>query len=67
MKLGMYELAIEIAEDYCRDKLEPVYIKYAQVLFKQKHFNKFETILLRAQRPDVAVELYQVKDITLKY
>jgi len=60
MDIGLHEDGIDVAEDYCRDKIEPFYIRYAHVLFKQKQYGKMETIVLKAQKPEVAVELYKV-------
>ncbi|KAJ3106098.1 hypothetical protein HDU96_008320, partial [Phlyctochytrium bullatum] len=54
-----WEAAFSVAETYDPNSVAEVLIGQAKVSFDRKDYSSAETLLLRAQRPDLAIKLYK--------
>lgn len=54
-----WESAQRVAEEHDEDSVGDVLVGQAKVSFEAKDFPKFESLLLRAQRPELAVKQYR--------
>ncbi|KAJ3216179.1 hypothetical protein HDU67_009828 [Dinochytrium kinnereticum] len=54
-----WEAAFSVAETYDPNSVGEVLIGQAKVSFDRKDYSSAETLLLRAQRPDLAIKLYK--------
>jgi intraflagellar transport protein 172 len=54
-----WDSAQRIAESYCPDSIPDVLVGQAQIAFQKKDYQKAESYLLRADRPDIAVLYYK--------
>lgn len=52
---------METAEKYAPEELQRVLLMHAEQLFGNKDFSNFETIVIRAEKPEIAIELYKVR------
>lgn len=52
--------AQRVAEGYDPESMCDVLVEQAKFCFKQNEFQKSEALLLRAQRPELAVQFYKV-------
>lgn len=52
--------AQRVAEGYDPESVSEVLVEQARFCFQQNDFQKSEALLLRAQRPELAVQLYKV-------
>ena len=55
--------AQRIAENYDQSLISDVLIGQAKLAFEEKNYQKAESFLLRANRPELAVKLYKVQII----
>ncbi|KAI8611221.1 hypothetical protein BC830DRAFT_1069003 [Chytriomyces sp. MP71] len=55
--------ALHVAETYEPTSVPEVLISQAKVAFDRKDFSAFETLMLRAQRPDLTLKLYKDNDM----
>lgn len=51
--------ALSVAEKHDQQSVSEVLIGQAKVLFERKEYAKSESLLLRAQRPDIAISFYK--------
>ena len=58
-----WESAQRVAEDHDTDSVSDVLVGQAKVAFDSKDYAKFESLLLRAQRPELAVKQYKDNDL----
>lgn len=56
-----WESARRVAEQHDASSLTDILIASASSAFKEKEFQKAESYLLQAQKPDLAVKLYRVE------
>jgi intraflagellar transport protein 172 len=54
-----WDAAQTVAEAYDPASVYEILVGQAKVLFNQKDYAKTETLLLRAQKPDIAIKLYR--------
>ncbi|KAI9201990.1 uncharacterized protein BJ171DRAFT_584638 [Polychytrium aggregatum] len=54
-----WDAALTVAETYEPNSVAEVLIGQAKVVFDKKEYTKAECLLLRAQRPDIAIKLYK--------
>ena len=54
-----------MAEEYDPDSVADVLVGQARFAFEEKEFQKAESFLLRAQRPELAVKYYKVRNLVL--
>ncbi|KAJ3095379.1 hypothetical protein HDU97_007002 [Phlyctochytrium planicorne] len=54
-----WEAAFSVAETYDPNSVGEVLIGQAKISFDRKEYGSAETLLLRAQRPDLAIKLYK--------
>jgi hypothetical protein len=59
--------AIETAERYAPEELQRVLLMHAEHLFETKDFGNFEAIVIRAEKPEIAIELYKVRHNNIFY
>ena len=52
-----------MAEEYDPDSVADVLVGQARFAFEEKEFQKAESFLLRAQRPELAVKYYKVRNL----
>ena len=52
-----------MAEDHDPDSVADVLVGQARVAFEKKDFQRAETCLLRAQRPELAARYYKVCNV----
>jgi len=52
--------AIEISEKYSKEDLQRVLLIYAEQLFEARDINNFEAVIIRAEKPEIALEMYKV-------
>ena len=55
-----WDSAQRVAEEYDPDSVADVLVGQARFAFEQKDYQKAESFLLRAQRPELAVKYYKV-------
>ena len=55
-----WDSAQRVAEDHDPDSVADVLVGQARVAFEKKDFQRAETCLLRAQRPELAARYYKV-------
>lgn len=55
-----WDSAQKIAEQYDKESVNDILIGQARCAFDAKDYQKAESFLLRAQRPEVAVKYYKV-------
>ena len=56
-----------MAEEYDPDSVADVLVGQARFAFEEKEFQKAESFLLRAQRPELAVKYYKVRNLGLLF
>lgn len=54
-----WDAAIRVAETYDSKSVPEVLIGQAKITFEKKDYSKAESLLLRAQRPDLAIKFYK--------
>lgn len=54
-----WEAAQRVAEQHDTDSVSDVLVGQAKLAFEAKDYSKFESLLLRAQRPELAVKQYR--------
>ena len=57
-----WDSAQRVAEQHDPDSVSDVLIGQARVAFERKEFQRAETFLLRAQRPELAIKYYKVSN-----
>ena len=55
-----WDAAQRVAEQHDSDSVSDVLVGQARFAFEEKEFQKAESFLLRAQRPELAVKYYKV-------
>ena len=55
-----WDSAQRVAEEYDPDSVADVLVGQARFAFEEKDYQKAESFLLRAQRPELAVKYYRV-------
>merc|ERR1719427_2062536 len=58
-----WEAAQRVAEQHDTDSVSDVLVGQAKLAFEAKDYSKFESLLLRAQRPELAVKQYREQDM----
>ncbi len=58
-----WDSAQRVAEEYDRDSVADVLVGQARFAFEEKEFQKAESFLLRAQRPELAIKYYRVRTV----
>ena len=56
-----WDSAQRVAEQHDPDSVADVLVGQARFAFEEKEFQKAESFLLRAQRPELAVKYYKVR------
>jgi intraflagellar transport protein 172 len=56
-----WDNAQRVAEQYDQSLIPDVLVGQAKLSFDEKNYQKAESFLLRAQRPELAIKLYKVK------
>ena len=59
-----WDSAQRVAEEYDPDSVADVLVGQARFAFEEKDYQKAESFLLRAQRPELAVKYYRVRAST---
>lgn len=60
-----WDSAQRVAEQHDPDSVADVLVGQARFAFDEKEYQKAESYLLRAQRPELAVKYYKVRAATL--
>ena len=55
-----WDAAQRVAEEHDPDSVADVLVGQARFAFEEKEFQKAESFLLRAQRPELAIKYYKV-------
>lgn len=62
-----WESAQRVAETHDPDLVSDVFVGQAKVAFEARDYQKAESCLLRAQKPEIAVKFYKVLAFLLLY